>query len=354
MSRRFATVRKISEIRAIPNAERVELACVDGWRAVIPKNTYKDGEYVLFIETDAALINVDDPRFDFLRKSCLKQWKNSQVLFGECLRVRTIKLAGQISQGLVLKLADFPEAVCSDDIDAVLCIKHFDELAEEMAAKTGKIKQADAAGSFPSFIPKTDEERIQNMPEVLTAHKDTLFEVTLKLDGSSMSVGYSPSNYPDDPFFVCSRNLRLKRGDNTFHKVAAYYDIENKLKQYYDASGEELCLQGELIGPGINGNRGKQENYSFNVFRVWSISDKKWLETEDWRFLCEHKFSIPTVPRIDCAYRPLNRYTTVDELVEFAKKAMFNGLIGEGYVFKSYDGDTHFKVINPMYLLEEK
>ena len=154
----------------------------------------------------------------------------------------------------------------------MLCIKHFDELAEEMAAKTGKIKQADAAGSFPSFIPKTDEERIQNMPEVLTEHKDTLFEVTVKLDGSSMSVGYSPSNYPDDPFFVCSRNLRLKRGDNTFHKVAAYYDIESKLKKYYEEYGEELCLQGELIGPGINGNRGKLSHNTFCVFRVWNIS----------------------------------------------------------------------------------
>lgn len=354
MSRKFATIRQISEIRAIPNAERVELACVDGWRAVIPKNTFTVNEQVLFIETDAALLCVNDQRFNFLRKSCLKQWKGNGVLFGECLRVRTIKLAGQISQGLVLKLADFPEAACSDDIDAALCIKHFDELAEEMSAKTGKIKQADAAGSFPSFVPKTDEERIQNIPEILTTHSDSLFEVTLKLDGSSMSVGYSPSNYPDDPFFVCSRNLRLKRGDNTFHKVAAYYDIESKLKQYCDVSGEELCLQGELIGPGINGNRGKQGEHSFNVFRVWSISDKKWLETDDWRWPCEKEFSIPTVPRIDCAYRPLNRYTTIDALVEFAKTAKFGELTGEGYVFKSYDGDIHFKVINPLYLLEEK
>lgn len=354
MSRKFATIRRISELRVIPNADRVELACIDGWRAVVPKNTFTVNEQVLFIETDAALLCVNDQRFNFLRKSCLKQWKNGDVLFGECLRIRTIKLAGQISQGLVLKLAEFPEATCSDDIDTVLCIKHFDELAEEMAAKTGKIKQADAAGNFPSFIPKTDEERIQNMPDILVTARGYMFEVTLKLDGSSMSVGYSPSNYPDDPFFVCSRNLRLKRGDNTFHKVAAYYDIESKLKLYYDASGEELCLQGELIGPGINGNRGKQVEHSFNVFRVWSISDKKWLETDDWRFLCESKFSIPTVPRIDCSYRPLSRYTTVDELVEFAKTAKFGELTGEGYVFKSYDGDIHFKVINPLYLLEEK
>ena len=41
MSRKFATIRQISEIRAIPNAERVELACIDGWRAVVPKNTYQ-------------------------------------------------------------------------------------------------------------------------------------------------------------------------------------------------------------------------------------------------------------------------------------------------------------------------
>lgn len=352
MSRKFATIKRISELRAIPNADCVEFACIDGWRAVVPKNTFTVNEQVLFIETDAALLCVNDQRFAFLRKSCLKQWKNGDVLFGECLRVRTIKLAGQISQGLVLKLAEFPEATRSEDIDAVLQIVHFDELAEDMAAKTGKIKQADAAGSFPSFVPKTDEERIQNMPEILDAARGYMFEVTLKLDGSSMSVGYSPSNNPEDPYFVCSRNLRLKRGDNTFHKIAAFYNIESKLKQYYDDTGEELCLQGELIGPGINGNRGRQKDYSFNVFRVWSISDKKWLETDDWRWLCEKKFSIPTVPRIDCAYRPLKQYTTIDELVEFAKEATFNGLTGEGYVFKSYDGDTHFKVINPLYLLK--
>ena len=137
------------------------------------KNTYQTGS-ICFIETDAAILNVNDSRFDFVRKSCLKQWKGNGVLFGECLRVRTIKLAGQISQGLVLKLADFPEAVCSDDIDAVLCIKHFDELAEEMAAKSGKIKQADQQVSFRHSSQKQMEERIQNMPEVLTAHKDTI------------------------------------------------------------------------------------------------------------------------------------------------------------------------------------
>lgn len=354
MSRRFATVRTIAEIRAIPNAERVELAYIDGWRAVIPKNTYKEGEHVLFIETDAALLNVDDPRFAFLRKSCLKQWKDSRVLFGECLRIRTIKLAGQISQGLVLKLADFDKELNNDrGLDAALNIVHFDELKENMEQKMGKVIAGDAAGPFPSFIQKTDEERIQNMPEVLEECKDMEFEVTLKLDGSSMSVGYAPSKRPDRPYFVCSRNLMLKDSGGVFTETAKKYKLEEKLADLYKKTGIELCLQGELIGPGINGNRGQQADYSFNVFRIWNISEDKWVSTAAWREFCR-SYAIPSVPIISEATLTSLDCATVDDLVEYAKTAEFNGLRGEGFVFKSRNNAVHFKVINPLYLLEEK
>lgn len=356
MSRKFATVRKIDNITKIENADRVELCHIDGWRSVVLKDKFKIGEYVLFIEADAAIMSIDDKRFEFLRKPSYKAIKSGDTVLAECLRVRTVRLAGQISQGIVMKLDDFKADIDLADslevsLDDVLDIKHYDELLDSLSHILGKGAPIEQRGSFPSFVPKTDEERLQNLPEYFEEHKDTEFEVSVKYDGSSMSVGYSPTNFPDEPFFVCSRNFMLKTdNDNNFCRVAKKLNLREILEKYYKFDGLELCLQGELVGPKVNGNRDKHKEHNFFVFRIYDITNKRFL-TPNKRFDICYLEGIPHVPTI-AQGKCFSHMTTIEDFIRQTQLKSKNGNPIEGMVYKSLDGEVSFKVINPDYLLK--
>ena len=355
MSRKLTTVRKIDNITKIENADRVELCHIDGWRSVVLKDKFKIGEYVLFIEADAAIMSIDDKRFEFLRKPSYKAIKSGDTVLAECLRVRTVRLAGQISQGIVMKLDDFRSDIDLADslevsLDDVLNIKHYDKLLDSFSHILGKGAPIEQRGSFPSFVPKTDEERLQNLPEYFEEHKDTEFEVSVKYDGSSMSVGYSPTNFPDEPFFVCSRNFMLKTdNDNNFCRVAKKLNLKEILEKYYKFDGLELCIQGELVGPKVNGNRDKHKEHNFYVFRIYDITNKIFLLPDQrWNLCQEH--NIPHVPIVGKGDM-FRFHETIDDFIELTKFKSENGNQIEGLVFKSLDGETSFKVINPDYLI---
>lgn len=354
--RKLVSIRTISDIKPIIGADRVELASIDGWRCVVLKGDCEVGQNVLFFETDSALINVSDPRFGFLQR-CHKSWKIGNVVVGECYHIKTIKLAGQISQGLVLPIEQFKdeiELVNKGNISLCKCLNvhHFDDVQTEMNIRLGKSPNQQARGSFPAVVPKTDEERIQNCIELFDNCKDMPFEVTMKLDGSSMSVGYSPSYYPDDPYFVCSRNLCLKDGDDHFNRIARLYNLKNILYKHYEFSGDELCIQGELVGPSINGNRDKLNDFDYFVFRVRNITKDCWLEPTERNEFCRSN-GLRHVPVLSGNMFAFNEFGDVESIVAFTnqfKTANHNPI--EGLVFKSLDGNTSFKVLNPLYLLK--
>ncbi|MBQ7652484.1 MAG: hypothetical protein IJS15_16110, partial [Victivallales bacterium] len=133
-------------------------------------------------------------------------------------------------------------------------------------------------GNFPSWIPKTDEERIQNLADWPDKLKGVLWEVTEKKDGSSMTVFYAPSQRPDNPFGVCSRNFELKRDEtNAWWEAAVKYGLEAKLRSL----GREIALQGELVGPGMNGNRDLLPERAFRVFRIWDIANQRYVPSDE-------------------------------------------------------------------------
>ena len=357
--RNFVTLRKIEHIEPIEGAERVELAFVDGWRCVIPKNQYAIGEEILFIEADAALKNVNDERVDFLKKTSYKCWKKDNVVLAECLRIKTIKLAGQFSQGVVFKLSVFMDEINkaannTTSLDEALNIVHYDELSDEMRAIINPENAMKARGTFPSFVPKTDEERLQNLTNYFEKYKEKEFEVSIKYDGSSMSVGYSIAHYPSNPFFVCSRNQLLDTdAENNFCRVAKSKDLESILIDYSYDTGMELCLQGELVGPGINGNRDGYKEFDFFIFRIWNITEQNWMSSEERLEFCR-KYSLPHVKVLNTACKAFVEYPTMEDFVKATYITSDNGHQIEGLVFKSTDGEVSFKVINPNYLLKNQ
>jgi len=228
--RKLVTIQKIEEKKLIEGADKIEAARVKGWWIVVQKDQFRVGDSVLYYEIDSFL--PVRPEYEFL----LKGNKPKKMLFDgkeiEGIRLKTIKLKGQISQGLIMPIPEGLKIPDDGDVSEELGVIKFE--IPIPACLTGIIK-----GSFPAFLPKTDEERIQNMVDVLNINT---FYVTEKIDGTSTTF------YKKDGVFgVCSRNIELVEGETTQWRIAKELDLINKIP-------DNFALQGELVGEGIQGN----------------------------------------------------------------------------------------------------
>jgi len=346
MERKLASIRVISDIQPIEGADAIELAIVDGWKVVVAKNVgHQIGNKVVYCEIDSFL--PIEPEFEFLRKSSFKKMGEE-----EGFRLKTIKLRGQVSQGLIIPLGDAIKVMkrrngevytemleIGKDVSFLLGIQKYEPpIPAELA---GKVK-----GMFPSFLRKTDEERVQNLKEEYEEWKnsDITFYVTEKLDGSSAT--YYINN---DEFGVCSRNLELLETEgNTFWKVAREFDLENRMREF----GGNFSLQGELVGEGIQGNPYRFKGHTIRFFNAFDIDMGEYLSLDKFKFIVEH-LGLVTVPILDEDFKLPN---TVDELLKFAegKSELFPNPEREGIVIRSTDRTISFKAISNKFLLKEK
>ena len=332
--RKLASIRKISDIQSIPGADMIELAIVDGWKVVVAKNVeHKVGDMVVYCEIDSFLPIKEE--FEFLRKSSYKKMSDGT----EGFRLRTIKLKGQVSQGLILPLKDLqlPNKDLLEvgmDVTNLLGISKYEPPIP--AELSGKVK-----GLFPSFLRKTDEERIQNLSDEYENLKQHKFYVTEKLDGSSATF-YSK----DGVFGVCSRNLELLETEgNTFWKVAR----ELKLEEWLTSQDVNYSIQGELIGESIQGNPYKIKGQTVGFFNAFNIDTQEYLGLEEFEKLIS-SMGLKSVPILD---REFTLPDTIDELLTYAdeKSVLNSNFDREGVVIRSLDRKISFKVISNKFLL---
>jgi len=260
-------------------------------------------------------------------------------------RLRTIRLRKQLSQGLFLPLTNFPEfkdREIGTDVTAELGIDKWEPPEPKVSGGTVIIE-----GSFPNFISKTDQERAQNMLKGLVKNAGKEFEVTIKLDGSSMTVYRN-----GEKTGVCSRNFEVKEDEKNHYWNAAK---EHKLIEALKSLDRNLALQGELIGEGMQGNPEKIKGRVFYVFDIYDIDNKKRLTPIERREVMkqfkENNFEINHVPILD----NLVLEHTVDQLLELAEGPSLNPDVKrEGLVFKRLDGLFSFKAISNSYLEKNK
>jgi RNA ligase (TIGR02306 family) len=329
MERKLASIQKIVNIEAIPNADAIEVATVLGWKVVVKKGEFSIGEYCVYCEIDSVFPERDI--FDFLKS--------------KHYRIKTIRLRGQISQGICFPMSILPEGdyIEGEDVTEILNITKYDPPVP--AQLRGVVK-----GNFPSFIPKTDEMRIQSYPHILDRHKGKRCYVGEKLNGTSMTVYLK-----DLEFGVCSRNLELKEeGGSTYWKIAREENLEELLK----SEGRNLALQGELIGQGIQKNPYKLSNVVFKCFNVFDIDKFAFLPFDAFLEITT-KLNISIVPILETDFE-LNH--TIEELLLLSEgKSVLNPLKEkEGIVIRTIQEDrdieigrVSFKVINNKHLLEE-
>lgn len=338
MTRKMATIRRIDELNPIEGADKIEVATVGGWKVVCQKGLYTVGDLAVYCEIDSFIPTAIAP---FLTRDGHYP-KTYEGVDGE--RLKTVKLRGQISQGLLLPLKEMYGALRGlndhfdgQDVSENLGIVKYEPPVSAQLAGISK-------GSFPSQIPKTDQERCQNLKREIAGSIGTAFEVTEKLDGSSMTVYLL-----DGVFGVCSRNLDLKESEgNTFWKAARELDLETKMRDVAD----NFAIQGELIGEGIQKNIYGIKGHEFHVYDMYDILVGAYMPPPQVSNNCE-KFGLHHCPVLDdnCI---LTEYDTVDRLLELAEgKSRLNSKVDrEGLVFKAVNGGFSFKAISNKFLMK--
>ena len=334
--RKLARIETIRNIEPIPGADNIEVATVQSWKIVTKKGLHKINDEIIYCELDSFL--PVRPEFEFLRKSCYRKMADGN----EGFRLKTIKLRGQISQGLIMPkslLGDIiGEFKVGDEVTQVLGITKFEPPIT--ACLEGEIN-----GFFPSFIPVTDEERVQNLTDKYGEFMKHEFYVTEKLDGTSATYYLR-----DGVFGVCSRGLDLKESEkNSFWKVARNLGIEEGLRSL----NKNVAIQGELIGEGIQGNLYKLKGQTLRVFNVFDIDTYQYVPFKDFVQTVE-KLNLTTVPVLDENFKlPEN----IENLLSFSEgESTLNSLqTREGIVLKSKgENRISFKVISNKFLAKHE
>jgi len=390
--RKLVTVREIVALDPIEGADLIEVATVGAWKLVVKKGEFKVGDLCVYFEIDSFLPE-SDPRYAFLMKAGVREFEGAR---GH--KLRTIKLRGQLSQGLALPTSLFPEILAAFDAVGTVSIStsifemDFTELLgiKKYEAPMSAELAGQAEGYFPSFIRKTDQERCQNLKAEIFGYEEVLkevefdadkippeaiaagrlkiidgkvysvhpakavrgarYEVTVKLDGTSGTFFHYNGTVG-----VCSRNLQLKvnedNKDNTFIKILRELGLDRDLPNLGN-----IAIQGEVMGEGIQKNREQLKGHALFVFDMQNLDTGEYLtateRAEVMTKLSNKVFHVPVL-HADVSLEELG-LATVDDLLKFAEGPSLKNPIREGVVFKRLDGKFSFKAISNLFLMKEK
>jgi len=371
--RKLVSVQKIAKLEVIEGADKIERATVLGWHIVVRKGEFKEGDLCAFFEVDSLL--PIRPEFDFLKERGTKTILGEDQKKHTGYRLRTIRLRRQVSQGLALPVSILEKKHKEgDDVTKELGVIKYERYIEQKSTPASRIPVVFPnwlplkigfflkrrfpkfvtklwgrnLKPFPSYIPKTDETRLQSVPNVLKRHKDKVFYVSEKVDGSSLTLFHYKGEVG-----VCSRKIWYPRDySNRYWKPIIHLDIEDKLRKLGD-----YALQGELIGENVQGNKLLIKGTKVLFFSVYNIKEAKYLSYKEFIAFCK-ELGVETVPILEENFKLLR---TVDKMVEYAtaKSVPNKNVWQEGIVVRPLEeaqdeelGRLSFKVVNPEFLLE--
>lgn len=357
--RTLGSIKQISAIQPIEGKDRIVLATVDGWHVIVKKDEFHEGDLCVYVEIDSVMPKKEE--YSFLEKSNY--------------RIKTMKMAGVISQGICFPISILPEReggyILDEDVTDIIGIKQYeptmDKEPDEKTASKHKyprflmrfslfrklVLPRKKPNGFPSFLSKTDETRVQSMPWILEDKGEWV--ATEKVDGQSGTFclvrhrSILPFMKPHYEFIVCSRNLRLPKPDgSSYWRVADKYSIKEALRTLI-GENDWVCIQGECIAPNVQGNKYKVQTGDVKFFAFNLIyPDGRMPSVEAHDKLYDVK--VPFVPIVNEHYK---LPSTVDEILEYAHgPSVIGDTIREGLVFRSIDGKQSFKAVDPLFLLQ--
>lgn len=362
----LASIVRIDTIIPIVGADRVVVAEIEGWKCVVAKDDFKVGDLAVYYCEDS-MPNLEDSNLKFLKDK-------------DITRIKIMKLRGVVSQGLLGPLCwmqgivpDIAQLKVGDDLTQILQVKKYVKTEElEQYSGSNKLKGlSELTEHFPKYIPKTDEDRLQNNLKYLHNIVGRNIVITRKEDGCSGSFVFNKGK-----FSVCGRNFTwLDENQNSKHyfSIEKEYDIGKKMM----ALGKNLAIQGEIVGPKINGNKLGKSKLEFVVFNIYDIDMHKYLNHDNVTEICINLDlkQVPLLykgPATDLELNINGAPTMFDALatnMELNVKIILGGLItmsnslnysptspAEGLVVKTDDANSteriSFKVISQIYALK--
>lgn len=329
-----ASIQKIIDISLHPNADSLEIASVLGWKCIVRKGEFKKDDYVVFVSIDSLVPDAD--------------W--SKFLNGHN-KIRTIKLRGEISQGLILPVSILPDSITLEeglDVSEPLGILHYEKSIHSLLSGGAK-------GNFPShLVSKTDEVLIQNYPKLLNEIAGLPTVITSKYDGTSATYIWN-----DGTFMVCSRNTEKKLdSDNVYTMIANKYNLASRMEKL----NRNLAIQGEIIGPGIQGNKVGLDEVDIRVFQIFDLDKRQFLPLEEMITTCTNLSTLLIAEILEIKEK---FDYTLEELIEKAKGSYTetgDKYPREGIVVRplmptyspTINRNLSFKVINVEYALKYK
>lgn len=381
--RELAYVVKVNKITPM-NADRLECAHIDGWHCVVGKGEFKEGDLAIYFEIDSKLPEVEP-------------FTSMEFLKSKNYKVKTQKIRGEYSQGLLVSLSAFNFEVNEGDfLTQKLGVTYADsndntrkapsvDKYKKMAQRRPKLfakpfarwmmrrewgkkimffffgRKKDKKGGWPQWVKKTDEERIECCPFYLNDKRSWI--ATEKLDGTSTTFTLKRGKWPrKNEFYVCSRNVVFDKPDkqcyyenNVYLEMASKYDIETKMTNMLQKHPEWdwITLQGETYGGGLLGDIQKNtydlDEHKLAIFNLVTSDKGRWNSLDMVKYLKD--YDIPCVPILSEA---LVLPSTIEELRAFVHSApsTINGKMKEGIVFRSLDGIHSFKCVDPEYLIK--
>ena len=389
MTRHLATVKTIDRISPIEGADRIVAAHIGGWPVVVTKNDYHEGDRVVYFEPDS-MLPLDNPLFAPL-ESRGRHAVNSRG--DSCVVLRTVRLRGQVSQGLAMSFGELGingDTPLGTDVSSVLNVEKYDP--PEVVSGNMIMRR------MPSFITVTDEERVQNLPDMVEwlAHHPVIargYRASEKLDGTSTSY-YAV--YNEDNVLTghgaCSRNNEViepeDHAGNIYWLCWDRYGIMDRLDAIKNAiTGDSddsdansaagaitgrvrrdgrlvITVQGETTGPGINGNRLERKTVEFHAFNVLVNGER--LDPAGSALNLDHILGDITVPQLSVSLvSGDDAVLGMDEIIGLSdgrKSVVTPSRLAEGIVWR-YDEPIvdgmapewrHFKAINNSYLVKLK
>lgn len=323
---KLAEIQTINELNPIEGADRIVLAKVQGWQSVVQRDQFNVGDRVVFVPIDTVL-----------RPEAWNSFLQSKSNPTAPIRVKTARLRGVVSQGLIFPLTILPDPffeheIGTDVADLIGVTKYEKPIPAHLAGQV--------AGDFPThLLSKTDEDNLKSITEVFEELKEAdIVQATDKEDGTSATY----IKELDGTFRVCSRNLELKDTESNVHwQMARKYNLKEDLKAGY-------AIQGEIVGPGIQGNPAGYEEVDLIIFNLIDLTTRRPLVLERWGNIEMFGRNKRTTQFAGSWSGKELQSMTIDDLQEFVNKRTYiNGKPSEGMVFRGYKREG--EVLVPMY-----
>jgi RNA ligase (TIGR02306 family) len=344
MEHKLATIEKITEIKDIVGADRIQAAKIQGYWSVIKKGEYVPGSWVFFVQPDTKCHRAEWNRF---------LWpKDDPDPLGKDIRIKVAKFRGQVSYGLIVdtKYLGPLDLIEGADVTEKLGVTKYEKFEyDDSSGPGGNGNNRGRVSNFPGFLRKTDECALKSYHKCFDEYKGLDCYLSVKFDGSSETCYLK-----DGKFGVCSRKQDIEEIEgNKFWYVARKYDIENKLKLL----PYNVAIQFECVGPGTNGNKLGLKDWEIHVFNLFDINEHRYRDFTELEEFCNSA----GLPIAKVIWRGKFEFESIEQIEDITKGLTYeNGNPIEGLVlrpqvetFSNYLKDRlSTKIINPLFALK--